>query len=234
MVKRLAILQSNYIPWKGYFDLIAGVDEFILFDDVQYTRRDWRNRNQIKTPRGREWLSIPVKVKGKFEQSIRETEISDPAWAESHWKALQHNYAQAPHFKSQAGPFKALYENLASNSLSQVNWHFITAICQFLGLQTQISWSMDYQVKEGKTERLISLCQQAGAGYYLSGPSAQTYIDPAAFAQAGIELAYMDYSNYPPYHQLYPPFEHGVSILDLIFNEGPQAAHYMKNVAHPV
>ena len=96
--KTVAIVQSCYIPWKGYFDLINLVDEFILYDDRQYTRRDWRNRNRIKTPQGSQWLTIPVEVKGRYDQRIDETRISDPDWAEQHWKTLTHNYASAPHF----------------------------------------------------------------------------------------------------------------------------------------
>jgi hypothetical protein len=97
MTKRIAIVQSNYLPWKGYFDLMASVDEFVLYDDVQYTRRDWRNRNQIKTPQGLQWLTVPVRVKGKYHQSIRETEIDDESdWASDHLKALSLNYRKAP------------------------------------------------------------------------------------------------------------------------------------------
>ena len=98
-MKKVAIVQSNYIPWKGYFDMIASVDEFILYDDMQFTRRDWRNRNLIKTPTGLQWLTIPVKVKGKFEQKIRETEIEGHDWAKTHWQSLVHNYGKAKHFR---------------------------------------------------------------------------------------------------------------------------------------
>src|SRR5438046_4323553 len=99
MARKAAIVQSNYIPWKGYFDLIRRVDEFILYDDVQYTRRDWRNRNLIKTPQGLRWLTIPVEVKGKYYQSIRDTKIADPVWAASHWQTIVHNYGRAPHVR---------------------------------------------------------------------------------------------------------------------------------------
>lgn len=108
-MKKVAILQSNYIPWKGYFDLIGAVDEFILYDDMQYTRRDWRNRNQIKTPQGVQWLTVPVRVKGKYEQKIRDTEIDGSDWAVAHWKALVQNYARAPHFAEIAAWLEPLY-----------------------------------------------------------------------------------------------------------------------------
>ncbi len=94
--KSVAIVQSNYVPWKGYFDMVRGVDEFILYDDAQYTRRDWRNRNRIKTPHGTQWLTVPVEVTGKYLQKIRETRISDPNWARRHWQTLKSCYGTAP------------------------------------------------------------------------------------------------------------------------------------------
>ena len=229
MNKRVAIVQSNYIPWKGYFDLINSVDEFILFDDMQYTRRDWRNRNKIKTPQGSLWLTIPVQVKGKYYQKIRETEISDAQWSEQHWKTIVHNYAQAKYFQEYRGVFEELYGGTRESLLGQVNYRFLNTICQLLDIQTRISWSMEYHLIDGKTERLVDLCQQAGATEYLSGPSAKGYIDEMLFEQAGIALRFSDYSGYLEYEQLFPPFDHYVSIIDLIFNTGSDARHYMKS-----
>jgi hypothetical protein len=227
--KKVAILQSNYIPWKGYFDLINMVDEFILYDDVQYTRRDWRNRNIIKTPNGPLWLTIPVEVKGKYYQSIKETLISDREWNRKHWKMIVHNYTKAPHFKDYCSLFEDLYLVSGESHLSQVNYRFLTAICQLLGIKTKLSWSMDYRLVEGQTERLIDLCKQAGATEYISGPAAKNYIDENLFKAEGISLSYIDYSGYPEYPQLYPPFEHKVSIIDLILNTGPDATKYMRS-----
>jgi hypothetical protein len=225
--KTVAVVQSNYIPWKGYFDLINKVDEFILFDDMQYTQRDWRNRNKIKTKEGLMWLSIPVNRKGKYFQKINEVTISEPTWNIRHWKSIAHNYSGAKYFKEYKELFKDLYLCSTETYLSQINYQFIRAICGILGIQTKISWSMDYCLIEGKTERLIHLCRQAGATVYLSGPMAKNYLDEALFQEAGITLHYMDYTGYPEYKQLFPPFQHGVSILDLIFNTGPHASRYM-------
>lgn len=229
MTHRVAIVQSNYIPWKGYFDMIDRVDRFILYDDMQYTKRDWRNRNRIKTPDGPQWLSIPVSVKGKYFQAIKETEISDRTWALKHWKAIAQNYAKAPHFAAYAERIEALYGRAGElTHLSAVNHLFITAICELLGIQTTIEWSMAYTVVEGKTERLVSLCQQAGASRYLSGPAARDYLDEAQFAAAGIAVEWMDYSGYPVYEQVHPPFEHGVTVLDVLFHTGPAAMRYIR------
>lgn len=227
--KKIAIVQSNYIPWKGYFDLINKVDEFILFDDMQYTRRDWRNRNKIKTPHGLHWLTIPVKVKGKFFQKIKDTYIRDPDWAAKHWKTISITYARAPYFDAYKEIFEELYLGCTLLRLSEINYRFLSKICQLLGIKTKLTWSSDYHIIDGKTERLVALCQQIQATEYLSGPSAKNYIDSNLFKQAGIKLTFMDYSGYTEYPQLYPPFEHGVSIIDLIFQTGPDAPRYMKS-----
>ena len=227
MSKTVAILQSNYIPWKGYFDLIAAVDEFILYDDMQYTKRDWRNRNQIKTPEGTAWLSVPVKAKGKFEQSIRETEIEGEGWRAQHLKSFAFNYRKAPHYTEIMALIEPLYAQHYTH-LSVMNEAFLRSICDYLGIKTPIMHSWDYTLEEGKTERLVALCKQAGASAYISGPSAKDYIDPAQFEAAKIQLSWFDYSGYPAYPQLWGEFTHQVSILDLLFNCGKDAAQFMR------
>ncbi|MEZ4661164.1 MAG: WbqC family protein [Caldilineaceae bacterium] len=167
-------------------------------------------------------------VKGRFAQRIGEAIIQDPTWAERHWKTLQHCYARAPYFDLYAECIQELYLTATSRSLSQVNYRFITALCDLLNIHTPITWAQADPGLE-KSERLVYLCQQAGATAYLSGPAAKAYIDERCFADAGIALSYMDYAGYPPYEQLYPPFEAGVSVLDLLFHTGPEAHRYMKS-----
>lgn len=227
--KSIAIVQSSYLPWKGYFDLVNLVDEFVLFDDRQFTRRDWRNRNRIKTPHGVKWLTIPVLIKGRYNQRIDETVVRDKDWGESHWKTLRHCYGRAPFFTDLRDAFEPLYRDCRTAELSQINRRFIEAICDMLGIATRISWSTDYEAEGTKTERLIALCHAAGATTYLSGPSARSYLDEDRFREEGITLLYMDYDGYPEYPQPHPPFEHHVSILDLLFSVGPNASRYMKS-----
>ena len=229
-MKKVAILQSNYIPWKGYFDMIALVDEFILYDDMQYTRRDWRNRNKIKTANGLAWLTVPVEVKGKYFQKINETMISEAKWARDHWATIKQFYSKAKFFKDYKDVFENFYLNTTEQLLSNVNYELIKMTNEILGIKTKISWSGDYEVIDGKTERLLSLVQQAGGTEYISGPAAKDYIVDSLFEDANVKLSWMDYSGYPEYTQLYPPFEHGVTVLDLIFNEGPDAPNFMKYV----
>ena len=224
---RIAILQSSYIPWKGYFDLINSVDEFVLFDTVQFTRRDWRNRNRIKTAAGPAWLTIPVQSKGHYFAPINEIEVSDESWGGRHWQTLARSYARAPYFRTFADRFERLYVECRERRLSAINFEWITAICEILEIRTRLTWSMDYHLVDGKTERLVEICRQASATTYLSGPAAKNYIQPEIFAAGGVELEYFSYQGYREYSQLFPPFDHFVSILDLLFNEGPNAPRFM-------
>lgn len=228
-MKKIAILQSNYIPWKGYFDLINMVDEFILYDDMQYTKRDWRNRNKIKTPQGLKWLSIPVEVKGKYFQKISETKINEKHWGKKHWDIIKQNYSKAPYFKEYKDIFEKLYLDNTEELLSQINHRFIVVICDILGITTKIRWSSEFHLIDGQTEKLLGICKDCDADLYLSGASAQSYFDVELVKKENIEVEWMDYSGYNEYNQMFEPFEHGVSILDLIFNEGSDAINFMKS-----
>jgi len=226
-VKKVAILQSNYIPWKGYFDIIGMVDEFIIYDEVQYTKNDWRNRNKIKTPSGLQWITVPVYQKS-LQQKISETEISNHKWGVKGWNSIKANYTKAPYFKTHSLPFEEFYCTVKSMRLSEINVALIKLICDQLGIPTLITNSGDYSLTGDPTEKLINLCKQAGSSSYLSGPAAKNYLREDLFKQEGIEIKWMDYEGYPEYPQLYPPFQHGVSIIDLLFNTGPGSLRYMK------
>lgn len=228
-MKKIAILQSNYIPWKGYFDLINMVDEFILYDDMQYTRRDWRNRNKIKTPQGLKWLTVPVDVKGKYFQKINETKLSDKDWGKKHWQQIKQNYSKTKYFKEYKDIFEKLYLNCDEELLSEINYKFIITINEILGITTKIRWSSEFELVDGQTEKLLGICKDCNADIYLSGPAAKDYFDEEMAKKENIKVEWMDYSGYKEYEQLHPPFEHGVTILDLIFNEGPDAKKYMKS-----
>jgi hypothetical protein len=227
-LKKVVITQSNYIPWKGYFDAINTADEFILYDDMQYTKRDWRNRNKIKTPQGVQWLTIPVEVKGKFSQKINDTKVSDRNWNKSHWDTIRHNYSKAESFEEVAGFLENLYATATSEYLSEINYHFLRGICAYLQIDTKIRFSSEFELKGDKTERLVNLCRDMSATDYYSGPAAKDYMDENIFDAANIGVHYFDYSGYKEYRQLYPPFEHGVSIVDLLLNEGKGSKNYLK------
>lgn len=225
-MKKVAILQSNYIPWKGYFDLIASVDEFIIYDDVQYTKNDWRNRNIIKTPRGEQWLTIPAS-RGS-DQKIREVRVTNPSWAGRHWKTLQANYAKTQYFSQTRNWLQPLYENMASDYLSQINIIFIRKICAVLGIDTKIRDISEFTASGRRTDRLVNVCEETDAVCYVSGPAAKSYLDVDLFHAANIEVEWFNYSEYQQYKQLWGEFVHTVSIVDLLFNCGPEARRYMR------
>jgi hypothetical protein len=229
MKKTIAAVQSCYIPWKGYFDLINRADEFILYDDMQYNRRAWINRNRIKTPQGTHWLTIPVQVSGRFHQAIKDTQIAQADWNLRHWETIRRFYARAAHFNTYSAFLETLYLQCRETTISRVNEYFLREICALLNISTAISRSEEYCLADGQSERLVDLCRQKSAARYLTGPRAKNYLNEDLFREAGIEVEYMDYSGYPEYPQAHPPFDHAVSVIDLILNTGPEAPRYLKS-----
>ena len=227
---KAAIIQSNYIPWKGYFDIIASVDHFVLYENVQFTRRSWRNRNKIKSPNGLQWLTVPAAQKGRFSSPINEIEIADARWAQKHWLTVRHAYSRSRHFEDYRLFFEELYLDRAAglSFLSDINRLFITEICGLLKIGTRLHRSDEMRLVPGRNACLIEICRQLGADVYVSGPAAREYLDVSAFEHAGTKVEFFDYSGYAEYDQLYPPFEHEVSIIDLLFNTGPRARGWMK------
>jgi hypothetical protein len=225
-LNRVAVLQSNYIPWKGYFDIIHDVDLFVFYDDVQYTKNDWRNRNRIKTANGLYWLTVPTG--SDIERRICDVRLPDARWAHKHWKTLQQAYSPTPHFHRYEPFFRHVYLEKRWESLSQLNQYLIKAIARdHLGLKTRFDDSRNYAVGGAKFDRLLNLLIELRAEVYVSGPSAHGYIDVQRMEEHGIELVFKTYDRYPEYSQRFPPFEHAVSILDLLFNVGPDAPEYI-------
>lgn len=213
--KKVVILQSNYIPWKGYFDLIKASDLFIFYDDVQYTHDDWRNRNKIVTKDGLKWLSIPVGRDNN--RKINEVQFKDQSWKKAHQQIIIDSYKDCPGFDLEL--LNRIYDN-EINNLSEFNRHAIKVISDWLGIATNFDQVENYSLVAGKTERLIDLIKKVNATEYISGPSAKDYLDEDLFNQAGIKLTYFDYSDYPIYDQKSTQFTHGVSVLDMIFCGG--------------
>ena len=223
---KVAILQSNYIPWKGYFDIIDRVDLFIFHDDLRFTKNDWRNRNKIKTENGLKWLTIPCGT--DQHRNICEVEIKEHGWQVKHWNLISDSYRKAPYFDMYKEFFIHLYLDTQWKNLSELNKHVIMCISNnYLGSTTQFADSQDYHLKECKAARVVELLQKAGATHYLSGPAAKAYLSEKDLAPHGIQLDWIDYSSYPEYYQFFPPFCHEVSILDLLFHKGPHARMFM-------
>ena len=222
---KAAIIQSNYLPWKGYFDIIHDVDVFVFLEDVQYTHRDWRNRNKIKTPGGVKWISVPVL--GGINQLIYEAKIDySQDWREKHKQTLHHSYASASFYSTYQSEIFEIFSK-KFNSLSELNIFSIKKISKILGIETKFFNSKDLHNDGTKDDKLINICQTIGADSYLSGPAARNYIENGKFSTAKIELCYKDYSGYPDYPQLWGNFESMVSIIDVIFNCGEKSPFYI-------
>ena len=225
-MKSVVILQSNYIPWKGYFDLIHDADVFIVYDDLQFTKNEWRNRNQIKTIQGSKWLSIPVGVCA--HRLICEVSLEDSHWQLSHWDSIRHQYQKSPFFRNYRPFLEDLYLDKKWSSLSELNQYIIKYISHdILNITTEFRDSREFQLSGQKLDRLVDLVGQSKATRYISGPAAKGYIEPHRFSELRVELVWKDYSHYPEYPQAHPSFEHGVSLLDLLFNVGPDASWYI-------
>jgi len=225
-VSTLVVIQSNYIPWRGYFDMLSQADHVILYDDVQYTKNDWRNRNRIITRTGTAWLTIPIATSGSFGMAIKDAQVADLRWAKRHWKTLCANYAGAPHFSEYKLPLQMVYSEFSHGNLSMINRRFIEIICNVLDINVPITSSMEHDLIGDRVDRLVNLCKQVGANTYLSGKAAAAYIDQSKFEEAGIELQWMEY-DYPKYPQCFGSYDPYVSVLDLLFNTGPDAPRYI-------
>jgi WbqC-like protein family len=223
------ILQPSYIPWRGLFHQIQKADAFVFYDDVQYDKHGWRNRNRIKTPNGSQWLTIPVSKKGNVTQHLMVNDMRicwDTPWNEKHWRAITQSYGKAPYFQRYAAALEQFYmlrtEFLADFTIELTIW-----LARELGInKTSFLRSSELGLPGGKTDRLVAILQKLGATHYISGPSASDYLEEDKLTAAGITLEYMSY-NYPEYRQLYPPFDPQVSILDLLFVAGPEAPKYI-------
>jgi hypothetical protein len=223
----VAVLQSNYLPWKGYFDIIRRADLVVFYDDVQFTKNDWRNRNRIKTRSGLLWLTVPVGA--DISRRICDVAIDDERWQRRHHRTLVQEYGKAPCFEL-VRPL--LDEGLLGRrwtNLSELNQWFIRAICErYLALAPRWLDSRAFSLAGSGSDRLLQLVAATGAARYVSGPAGQAYIDQATFAARGIAVEWMDYSRYPEYPQFHPPFEHAVSILDLLCHLGGEAPRFIR------
>lgn len=226
MNKTVAIIQSSYIPWKGYFDIIHQVDTFIFLEDVQYTVRDWRSRNRIRTPEGSsKWLTIPIL--GGRNQMLYEAMIdNNQNWQSKHLAALRNSYSKAPFF-SEYYPELASFHDVCYERLTELNQVLTKHLARRLGIAAEFQNSLDVGSVGRKDDKLIALILAVGGTRYVSGPRAADYIDTSKFQKAGIDLIYADYSQYPEYKQISEPFEHYVSILDMLFMLGPDTPNYI-------
>lgn len=226
-MKKIAILQSNYIPWKGVFDMINMVDTFIFFEDVDYTKRDWRSRNKIITPEGELWLTVPVQ-KAERGTKIKDIKISQEVdWQKKHYTTLHNNFVKAPFFKEYEHLLHDFYIDHHWTMLSEMNIYMTQYIASLLGIKTEFLNSKNIPSNGSKDDKLIEICKCVGATHYLSGPAAKDYIHPEKFASNNLGLSYICYDAYPPYKQLHGEYNPYVTVLDVLFNCGKSSPEYI-------
>jgi hypothetical protein len=220
------ILQPSYIPWRGVFDLIRRADVFVFYDDVQYDKHGWRNRNRVKTTQGTKWLTIPVLSRGNVSEGLllKDTRIAwTEDWTKKHAATLRQSYGKAPFFGAYAHLLDSFYAR-RPELLCDFDIETTLELARALGIADgrRFVRSSELGVSGTKTERLVEIVKKVGCDHYLSGPSAKDYIDDALFRDANVGLDYIEY-RYPEYDQLHPPYDPQVTVLDLLFMKGPEA-----------
>lgn len=224
----VAVLQPGYVPWLGFFRQMIDADIFVYYDDVQFDKHGWRNRNRIKGPAGPVWLSIPVRHSGRPDQPINETEIVPGGpWAKKQVRSVRQLYAHAPHLEPYAAEFEEILER-PWTLLVDLDLALVEAMRKWFDIATPIYRSSALGIGGGKVERLINICRHFKADRYLSGNAAKSYIDPALFEAAKIELVWQDYAH-PIYPQQHAAFISHLSALDLALNTGPDAARILRS-----
>lgn len=231
MIHKVAALQPSYIPWLGYFDQINNVDTFIFYDDVLYTKNDWRNRNKIKTPHGTIWLTIPVNIKNRITDYllIKDILLIDRKILKKHLQIIEINYKKSSFFNEIHSVITPLF-TLEYTYLSDLSINIIKVISEFLGIKkVRFLKSSDMNiVSKNPTERLINICKSLDATHYITGASAKNYLDETLFRNENIQLVYQKYMH-PTYKQLWGEFVPYLSIIDILYNEGPQSLSILSN-----
>jgi hypothetical protein len=221
-VTTLVVLQPGYLPWLGYFDLLNKADVFVHYDDVQFDKHGWRNRNRVKGPKGAIWLTVPVLHSRRTGQSILDVEIDDRQdWRRKHLSTVSQHYARAPFIHTILPRLRDIIERpwarIVDLDLALIDW-----LAAEIGITTPHHRTSRLDIGGDRNERLVNLCHRFGATRYLSGNAAQDYLDEARFAAAGIEVVWHNYSH-PTYAQQHGGFVPYLSALDLVLNVGEKS-----------
>ena len=224
-IKSIAIMQPTFLPWIGYFSLLERVDEFVIFDHVQFEKRSWQQRNKIRTHQGEQWLSVPVSSKGKQSQSIKNAEIlydGKRCPLEKIMKSIEVNYKKAPFYNDYSDDLNLILSK-KPKYISNLNKSIIRWVCEKLQIVTPCVLSSELDTSGSKADLLVDICRTQKATHYISPPGSQGYLDgSSAFEEAGIPVLYHDYKH-PEYPQLHGGFTPYICILDLLFNVGPDS-----------
>lgn len=223
----VAVHQPQYLPWIGYFDKMRRADVFCYLNDVQYKKNEWQNRNRIKTAQDWQWLTVPVQY--RFPEKINEVRINNTTqWSKKHLQALKTNYSRAPYFKA----YISIFEDTFSRDwelISELNIHLIERLKDALQMQEKKTViSSELTLREDPTDRLIDICKVLGADTYLAGQGGADYMDMARFEKNGLKLILQEFAH-PVYSQLFGDFQSHLSIVDLLFNCGPESMDMIRS-----
>lgn len=227
--KTVVIMQPGYLPWLGFFELMSQSDVFVVYDNVQYDKNGWRNRNRIKTPKGPAWLTVPVTLPNGLNTKINEVRTAEEPWAQKHIRLIESHYQKAPFFKEYWPPIKKSLEfhhNKKDNSLLEVNMNLIKCLANILGLKKDIILASQLNVSEpDKLKRLVTMVKNLGGDRFYEPAGGKSYIgakEISEFSKAGIKFEFQDYQH-PTHRQLHGEFTPNLSVIDLVFNEGPKS-----------
>lgn len=219
---RVGILQPSYLPWLGYLEQIARCDVFVLYDDVQYDKGGWRNRNRIKTPNGPLWLTVPVLLKGEGFPLIRDVHINtSQPWAKTHLKTLAQYYNKAPFFREYFAELETLLME-GNNKLADLDREVLAWMCSKFAIATPLAWSSELDVQGDRIDRLIAIVRHYGGDIFYEGAAGRDYIPVERFEDQGVRVEFQNYQH-PVYPQLHGPFVSHLSAIDLLFNHGPSS-----------
>jgi hypothetical protein len=235
MSRTCVVFQPTYLPWIGYFDLIDQADVFVLLDNVQFEKQSWQQRNRIRTFNGLEFLTVPVRIKGRFGQSIGEVELADPMFHLAQLRAIDLAYGRAPFHARYRDELAALLaQGAASGSLCALNTKLIRWFCRQFGIDTPILMASELAPEGKRSAMLVDLCRRTDTQTYLSTAGAWQYLhgEQHLFDDAGIALRLHAYEH-PAYRQVYQPFVPYAAALDLLLNEGDAAGAIMRSGRRP-
>ena len=226
---KIGILQPGYLPWLGFFEQMHKSDVFVIYDDVQYDKESWRNRNRIKTANGVQWLTVPVMVRLETHPLVHEVKIDNKTnWRKKHLSSIRQNYSKAPYFKEYIAVFEEAYLK-EWECLMDIDMYFILRLTECLGMENKkIVKSSTLNTTGDRIERLINICKLFNADTFYEGAAGRNYIDDADFAKHGIKVEYQDYKH-PVYKQLHGDFVPYLSVIDLLFNHGKESLAILLN-----
>jgi hypothetical protein len=215
----VTIHQPDFLPWLGFFERWRQSDLLILLDDVQFLRRGWHHRDQVKTTNGVTWLTVPTRKKGKYDQRINEVAIDNTQnWRRKHLRLIKSSYMHAPYFKTIFSELSQLYSEKHEN-LMDLNWDMLEWSRKRLDIRTTVQHASVFHITASKTQRIVELCRAVGADTYLTGMGAKDYLEKSQFETHGIEVMWHSF-DHPVYPQLHGHFQPNLSVLDYLMMEG--------------